>query len=47
MRAKRHAENFPVALRALPRRERRDLIAVYDVARVIDDLGDEADGNRT
>jgi squalene synthase HpnC len=47
LRDKRHTENFPVALRVLPRRERRDLIAVYNVARVIDDLGDEADGDRT
>jgi squalene synthase HpnC len=43
----RRAENFPVALRLLPRRLRTDLIAVYDVARVIDDLGDVAEGDRT
>ncbi|MFF4597950.1 squalene synthase HpnC [Amycolatopsis sp. CA-161197] len=43
---KRHAENFPVALRVLPRRLRSDLQAVYAVARTIDDLGDEADGDR-
>ncbi|GAA3524271.1 squalene synthase HpnC [Amycolatopsis ultiminotia] len=44
--AKRHAENFPVALRLLPRRLRDDLVAVYGVARTIDDLGDEAEGDR-
>ncbi len=47
LRRQRHAENFPVALRLLPRRLRADLIAVYDVARVIDDLGDQAVGDRT
>jgi squalene synthase HpnC len=39
-------ENFPVALRLLPRRLRAELRAVYDVARTIDDLGDEAPGDR-
>jgi squalene synthase HpnC len=43
---KRRAENFPVALRLLPRKLRADLIAVYGVARVVDDLGDEATGDR-
>jgi squalene synthase HpnC len=47
LRAKQRAENFPVALRVLPRRVRRHLVAVYDVVRVIDDLGDEAAGDRT
>jgi squalene synthase HpnC len=47
LRRQQHAENFPVALRLLPRRLRADLVAVYDVARVIDDLGDQAGGNRT
>jgi squalene synthase HpnC len=46
LRRKRRAENFPVALRLLPRKLRADLIAVYDVARVIDDLGDAAAGDR-
>jgi squalene synthase HpnC len=46
LREKRRAENFPVALRALPARPRADLVAVYGVARVIDDLGDEAGGDR-
>jgi squalene synthase HpnC len=43
---KRHTENFPVALRLLPRALRADLIAVYDVVRVIDDLGDDAESDR-
>lgn len=47
MRQKERAENFPVALRVLPREIRRHLSAVYAVVRVIDDLGDEADGDRT
>jgi squalene synthase HpnC len=46
LRGRESAENFPVALRVLPRDHRRHLAAVYDVARVIDDLGDEAPGNR-
>lgn len=47
LRRQQHAENFPVALRLLPRRLRTNLVAVYDVARVIDDLGDQAGGDRT
>src|SRR5947209_4568769 len=35
------AENFPVALRVLPARVRRDLHAVYALARLIDDVGDD------
>jgi squalene synthase HpnC len=46
LRAKERAENFPVALRVLPARVRRHLVAVYNVVRVIDDLGDEAAGDR-
>lgn len=42
----RQAENFPVSLRVLPRALREDLVSVYDVVRVIDDLGDEAPGDR-
>lgn len=38
---RRRAENFPVALRILPRPTRADLRAIYDVVRTIDDLGDE------
>ncbi len=40
------AENFPVALWVLPPVLRRHLRAVYDVARAVDDLGDEAAGDR-
>jgi squalene synthase HpnC len=47
LREKQRAENFPVALRVLPRELRADLTAVYAVARTIDDLGDEAEGDRT
>jgi squalene synthase HpnC len=42
MAAKATAENFPVALRLLPRRYRRHLMAVYRYARTVDDIGDEA-----
>jgi squalene synthase HpnC len=45
--AKERAENFPVALRVLPRAVRADLRAVYDVVRLVDDTGDEAAGDRT
>jgi squalene synthase HpnC len=38
------AENFPVALRMLPARYRRHLMAVYRFARTVDDIGDEAAG---
>jgi squalene synthase HpnC len=34
-------ENFPVALRILPRHLRGHLVALYDYARYVDDLGDE------
>jgi squalene synthase HpnC len=46
LRTRQQQENFPVALRALPKTHRRHLAAVYDVARVIDDLGDQAPGDR-
>jgi len=39
-------ENFPVALRLLPRALRRDLLALYGFARLVDDIGDEAPGDR-
>ncbi len=39
--SKAAAENFPVALRMLPRRHRRHLMAVYAYARTVDDIGDE------
>jgi len=35
-------ENFPVALRLLPERDRRHLTALYCFARLTDDLGDQA-----
>jgi squalene synthase HpnC len=35
------AENFPVALRILPARYRRHLMALYGFARLTDDIGDE------
>jgi squalene synthase HpnC len=41
------AENFPVALRLLPSTVRDHLRAVYDIARVIDDTGDEGEGDRS
>ncbi|MCU1613021.1 MAG: hpnC [Frankiales bacterium] len=41
LREKERAENFPVALRLLPRDLRDGLRAVYDVVRTIDDLGDD------
>lgn len=43
--AKAPRENFPVALRLLPRRRREDLLAVYAFARLVDDLGDELDAD--
>ena len=40
------AENFPVASRALRRRDREHLMALYGYARLVDDAGDEAPGDR-
>ena len=39
-------ENFSVAARLLPAAFRRDLLAVYVYARLVDDIGDEATGDR-
>jgi squalene synthase HpnC len=39
-------ENFPVALRLLPRTYRGRLMAVYNFARTVDDIGDEAPPNQ-
>jgi squalene synthase HpnC len=39
-------ENFPVALRFLPRTARDHLLRVYTYARFVDDVGDRADGDR-
>ncbi|MGH9128983.1 MAG: squalene synthase HpnC [Acidimicrobiales bacterium] len=39
-------ENFPVALRLLPRTTRAHLLAIYGFARLVDQLGDAAPGDR-
>ncbi len=39
--AQASSENFPVALRILPARHRRHLMALYGFARLTDDIGDE------
>ena len=39
-------ENFSVAPLFLPRRVRAHMLALYGFARLVDDLGDEADGDR-
>ena len=44
--ARAGGENFPVAPLVLPRSARRHLRAVYGFARLADDIGDEAPGNR-
>jgi squalene synthase HpnC len=44
--AKAGGENFPVASRVLPRRQREHLLALYGFARLVDDAGDEAPGDR-
>jgi squalene synthase HpnC len=38
--ARAQTENFPVASRVLPRRERGHLMALYGFARLVDELGD-------
>lgn len=43
LRAKARHENFPVALRLLPPRHRRHLLALYAYARMVDDIGDAGD----
>jgi squalene synthase HpnC len=40
------AENFPVASRLLPKAVRAHLLAIYGFARLADDIGDEAEGDR-
>lgn len=45
--AQANRENFPVALHVLPRRTRERLEAVYGFARLVDDAGDVATGDRT
>ncbi len=44
--ARAATENFPVASRLLPARLRTDLLAIYGFARLADELGDEAGGDR-
>ena len=44
--ARAAAENFPVALRLLPRAVRDHLRAIYGYARLVDNLGDEYPGDR-
>ena len=39
-------ENFPVATRIVPRQFREDLLAVYGFARLVDQIGDDAPGDR-
>ncbi|WP_277832250.1 squalene synthase HpnC [Speluncibacter jeojiensis] len=46
LRIKARNENFPVASVLLPRAHRRHLTALYGFARTVDDIGDEAPGNR-
>ena len=45
--AKASRENFPVASLLLPRRYRQALLGIYGFARLTDDIGDEAPGDRT
>jgi len=45
--SKAGSENFPVASRLLPRATRQHLMAVYGFARLVDDIGDEAPGDRS
>jgi squalene synthase HpnC len=44
--ARARTENFPVASRVLPRRIRSHLLALYGFARLVDELGDSARGDR-
>jgi squalene synthase HpnC len=44
--ARAQSENFPVASRLLPRRARSHLLAIYGFARLVDELGDSACGDR-
>lgn len=45
--ARSHYENFPIATLLIPRRLRKHVFAVYAFARYVDDLGDEARGDRS
>jgi squalene synthase HpnC len=44
--ARAASENFPVASHLLPRQVRAHLLAVYGFARLVDELGDAAPGDR-
>jgi len=44
--ARARRENFPVALALLSRAQRAHLMALYGFARLTDDVGDEAEGDR-
>jgi squalene synthase HpnC len=44
--ARAQTENFPVASRVLPRAVRSHLLALYGFARLVDELGDAAAGDR-
>ncbi len=44
--ARAEGENFPVASRVLPRAVRAHMLAVYGFARLVDELGDAAPGDR-
>jgi len=44
--ARAHGENFPVALHILSRDQRRHLLAIYRFARLTDQIGDAAGGDR-
>ena len=46
VRARAGTENFPVALWLLGPRSRRHLLAIYGFARLVDEIGDELDGDR-
>jgi squalene synthase HpnC len=46
MLGRARGENFPVAMRVLPARLRGHLLALYGFARLADELGDEAPGDR-
>jgi squalene synthase HpnC len=45
-RARENGENFPVALRLLPREHREHLHNVYAFARMVDEIGDTFTGDR-
>jgi len=45
--AQADGENFPVAMRLVGARRRSQLLAIYGFARLVDDAGDEAGGDRS